>query len=139
MGNAIYEYKDKYHLGQSDGSKVCIEMPNIGYIYFKDMKALDKFAKEAGFTYEFHSEFIGTTCDNLGEVIKRTPTRMYLMSHRIIDTGVYFTSLAELPVEAKKIVMNNYGPKATCYYVVEGLNILIFRPNNNIPELNRVY
>lgn len=139
MGSAIFEFKDKYYLGQSDYSRVCIEIPNIGHIYFKNMTELDKFAKEAGFSYEFHSEYEATECDNLGIVTKRTPAKMYIMSHRVIDTGVYFNSLTELPPNAKKIVMHNYGPKATCYYVVDGLNILIFRPNNNIPELNRIY
>lgn len=134
MGNAIYEYK-----ARRGDSKVCIEIHNIGYIYFRSMTELDKFAKEAGFTYEFHSEFEATECDNFGRVIKREPARMYIMSHSIIDNGACFTSLSELPAGAKKIVMHNYGPKATCYYVVEGLNIFIFRPNNNIPELNRVY
>lgn len=139
MGSCIREYKDKNYLGQKDGSKVCVEIYNVGYIYFKDMTELDKFAKEAGFTYEFHSEFTATDCDPYGVVTKRSPACMYIMSHTIVDSGLYFTSLAELPLGAKKIVMNNYGPKATCYYIIDGLNILIFRPNNNCKKLNKVY
>lgn len=134
MGNAIYEYK-----ARRGKSKICVEIHNVGYIYFKNMAELAGFAREAGFTYGFHSEFEATECDSFGMVVKREPVRMYIMSHNIIDTGKCFSSLDELPVGAKKIVMHNYGPEATCYYIVEGLNILIFRPNNNVPELNRVY
>lgn len=134
MGSAIYEYKKR-----RGESKVCVEIHNIGCIYFRSMAELDKFAKEAGFTYEFHSEFEVKECDSFCKVVKREPVRMYIMSHDIIDNGQYFTRLSELPAGAKKIVMHNYGPKATCYYIVEGLNIFIFRPNNNVPELNRVY
>lgn len=134
MGSAIYEYK-----ARRINPKVCIEIHNVGYIYFKSMSELDKFAKEAGFTYEFHSEFEATECDSFCRVVKREPVCMYIMSHSIIDNGNYFSSLDELPDGAKKIVIYNYGPEATCYYVVKGLNIFIFRPNNNIPELNRVY
>ena len=97
---------------------------------FDSVKQLDLFAKTLGFTYELVEEepFLS---DNTNIY------RRYEMSHTIKKAARGFWKREDVPTDAKPIIALSNGSLVTCYFVNDGKNITIYRPNPNATAENK--
>ena len=97
---------------------------------FDSVKQLDLFAKTLGFTYELVEEepFLN---DNTNIY------RRYKMSHIIKKAARGFWKREDVPEYAKPIIALSNGSLVTCYFVNDGKNITIYRPNPNATAENK--
>lgn len=97
---------------------------------FDNIKQLDLFAGKLGFTYNLVEEkpFLG---DNTNIY------RRYEMSHNVKNESCCFWKREDVPKDAKPIKALSNGSIVTCYFVNDGKNITIYRPNPNATVENK--
>lgn len=121
---------DKSH-EQYHRSKVIIHHDHQFHLAdFNSIKQLDLFAETLGFTYNLVEEkpFLN---DNTNIY------RHYEMSHSIKDELYDFWKREDVPKDAKPIIALSNGSLVTCYFVNDGKNITIYRPNPNATAENK--
>ena len=121
---------DKPH-EQYHRSKVIIHNDYLLHLAdFDNIKQLDLFAEKLGFTYNLVEEkpFLG---DNTNIY------RRYEMSHNIKNAPYYFWKREDVPKDAKPIKALSNGSIVTGYFVNDGKNITIYRPNPNATVENK--
>ena len=112
-------------------SRVIIHDDNQFYLAeFDNINQLDLFAKTLGFTYKLLEEtpFLG---DN------KNIYRHYEMSHNIKNESYGFWKREDVPKDASPIKALSNGSIVTCYFVNDGKNITIYRPNPNATVENK--
>lgn len=97
---------------------------------FDSIEQLDLFAETLGFTYDLVEEkpFLN---DNANIY------RRYKMSHIIKNPECGFWKMEDVPKDAKAIIALSNGSLVTCYFVNDGKNITIYRPNPNATAENK--
>lgn len=128
----VYSMKNfwitEYEIPERSDQKVIIHRDPLNqFKCFPNMNELRRFADNIGFDYSLWME---QPSDKLGVI------RTYSMSHYIDDPYERnFWDISEIPPGAKKIFLMTWGKMATCYRVIDGDIIHIFRPNPNAIEL----
>lgn len=121
---------DKPH-EQYHRSKAIIHSDYQSYLAdFQSIKQLDLFAKTLGFTYDLVEErpFLSDSTNIY---------RCYEMSHNIKNGPYGFWKREDVPKDAKPIIALSNGSLVTCYFVNDGKDITIYRPNPNATAENK--
>lgn len=121
---------DKPH-EQYHRSKVIIHDDYMFHLAsFNNIKQLDLFAGKLGFTYNLVEEkpFFGDDTNIY---------RRYEMSHNVKNELYGFWKKEDVPKDAKPIKALSNGSIVTCYFVNDGKNITIYRPNPNATAENK--
>lgn len=123
--STVEEIDSQYHR-----NKIIIHRENNFHLAeFDTMEQLDFFARIMGFTYELVEErpFRGNPNNTY---------RRYNISHTFNDSySGYFWKLSDIPTEAKPFKALSNGSIVTCYFVNDGKEITIYRPNPNAKEV----
>ena len=110
-------------------SNIIIHNPMYYFAEFYSMDQLQFFADMLGFTFEL----VETKDNFLG---KENKWCMYSISHKINDVcGGGFWKLSDLPKGVKPFKALSNGSIVTCYFLNDGEEITIYRPNPNAKEV----